>query len=497
MPGYLLDPTRARPRPRLLLLAQVASVLGLALGLHRRGFPLGVRGEWEWFRLAQRADAIDLVLAALGLTAYATAVTLVAHRLVRGGATSRPTVAPWLVALTVGGVLVQLALMWGAPLGYGVTRWVTLALPGSSGYFEVAREEVVDPHQFLLRYPEWIRRQDALHIGTHPPGLVLWAHAARRLMADHPSLTRSVLRLEPESVRLGFRTMVGAMPPADRAAMVATGGLTLLLCVSALIPLYGLARAFLGPSESWTAASLWPLVPATILFHPTADTAFALPATLALALAAWAGKAAGWKAMGLGLSSGFVLAVGMQFTLAFVAVGLVSAFLLAGTSGSLRAWIERLVAIGTGFLAVTFAVWALTGANPFLTWWWNQANHARFYVEYPRTYWKWILVNPLELAVALGLPTCLATLCALRLSPRGRWPVLATLAVLALLTLSGRNLSEIARLWIPLMPPLLVGAGAVVGRTGRGGSLAATIVLSGLQVLVLENALQVVYPVAG
>ena len=35
-----------------------------------------------------------------------------------------------------------------------------------------------------------------------------------------------------------------------------------------------------------------------------------------------------------------------------------------------------------------------------------------------------------------------------------------TLATLALLTLSGRNLSEVARLWLPLMPPLVVAAAA-------------------------------------
>ena len=56
--------------------------------------------------------------------------------------------------------------------------------------------------------------------------------------------------------------------------------------------------------------------------------------------------------------------------------------------------IYGLVVTGAGFLAVTGAVWLLTGANPFVVWWWNQANHARFYQEYPRSYRAWVVANP-------------------------------------------------------------------------------------------------------
>ena len=45
---------------------------------------------------------------------------------------------------------------------------------GSTGYFQIARDQAVrDPWAFLARYPEWIRGQDSLHIGTHPPGLIV------------------------------------------------------------------------------------------------------------------------------------------------------------------------------------------------------------------------------------------------------------------------------------------------------------------------------------
>ena len=98
--------------------------------------------------------------------------------------------------------------------------------------------------------------------------------------------------------------------------------------------------------------------------------------------------------------------------------------------------------------------------------------------------------------VGLGLPvTCWAVLglARPRQAPAVAW---ATLATLALLTLSGRNLSEVARLWLPMMPPLLVAAGAGMARLDAGAKdLGITAALLGLQTMILQTIIQVVYPV--
>ena len=135
----------------------------------------------------------------------------------------------------------------------------------------------------------------------------------------------------------------------------------------------------------------------------------------------------------------------------------------------------------------------LIRANPLAIWWANAANHARFYVVNRRSYWAWTLANPIELAVGLGVPTSVWAACGLRSGPRVAWAALGTLAFL---TLSGKNLSEVARLWLPLMPPIVVAAGAGAERVGGGApGLAATLGLLGLQTLILEATIQVVYPV--
>jgi hypothetical protein len=201
--------------------------------------------------------------------------------------------------------------------------------------------------------------------------------------------------------------------------------------------------------------------------------------------------------MGLAALSGIVMALGMVCTLAFLPVGLVVALVLSlnfSITWKMRA--QLIFATGVGFLSICLLGWATTGADPLIIASWNLHHHARFYDEYPRTYRLWLLVNPIETAVAIGLPSvvwCALGLLAARSVPIAVW---STLLVLVLANLIGRNLGEVARLWMLYMPPLLLAAGHGCNRLGAGPtSLAASIVLLGVQTLALQSMIQVVYPV--
>jgi hypothetical protein len=476
------------------LVAQATLVAGVAIALNSGAMPLGVRGEWEWLRVPAGPAWADVVLAFAAVSAYAGLAAL-GMKALRGNATRRRE-AVALLGLLGASAAVQAILPFGAPTGYGLTKWaLVLHSPGSSGYYTVARRQVGDPWRFLADYPEWISHQDALHVGTHPPGLFLVEHVLLRIMDARPDLARLVVDHLPVPVEQGFR-LIGPVPRADRAALALTAALTWLACAATVVPLYLLARAGLPAPAAWASAALWPLVPSAILFQPDADTAFPLLATTALALAAHAGRAGTRGGVVLAALSGMALAVGMMFSLAFLPVGLVVAIVLAtatGTTASRR--VVLIAATGAGFLVPTLASWAIARADPFVIWWWNQKNHARFYVEFPRSYRAWVVANPIELAVALGLPAAtwaLVGLGSIRPAPRAAW---ATLAVLVLLDLSGRNLSEVARLWLPLMPPLLTASGLGLTRLGGGPiALAATLLLLGAETLALQATIQVVYP---
>ncbi len=155
-----------------------------------------------------------------------------------------------------------------------------------------------------------------------------------------------------------------------------------------------------------------------------------------------------------------------------------------------------ILATGAGFLALLLGAWGLTGANPLVIASWNLHHHARFYLEYPRTYRLWLFVNPVELLIALGLPAtvwCAAGLLAPRSLPTSLW---ATILVLVLVNLTGRNLGEVARLWMLFMPPLLLAAGHGCTRLNAPpAALGVSAALLGLQTLALQSYLQVVYPV--
>src|SRR5262249_52882492 len=145
-----------------------------------------------------------------------------------------------------------------------------------------------DLGRFLAGYPDWIRTQDALHIGTHPPGLIATEAGVLPLMGGALGAGRFVGGPAPGSGALAFRVYAAGPPPspAQPAPLILTGALTLLCCAATVVPLYALARASLPAPAAWSAAALWPLVPSAVLFQPTADTAFPLLSTTALALAA-------------------------------------------------------------------------------------------------------------------------------------------------------------------------------------------------------------------
>ena len=467
-----------------LLIAQTALVVGACLAIRSGALPTGVRGEWEWLRIAARPDPFALGIAGASILALAGLAMAGSRAIDRGG---RPW--GWLVALGAAAIVVQGAVQEGAPPGFGLAKWsIALASPGSSGYYTIARE-IDDLPGFLRAYPGWIARGDSLHVGTHPPGLFVANWATLRFFRDRPGLARAFLGLLPGTAGEGFRAMVPPVPLPDRASLAAIGALTMIACALTVVPLFFLARIYVESASAWATASLWPLVPAAILFQPTADAAFPLASTTAIALAVAAGRRR-W----LGVFSGLVLAIGCQFTLAFFPVGLVAGLALAARGeGSFRRRATAIGLIGVGFLLGTAALAWAGGFDPIAIWRANASNHARFYVGYPRSYRAWVLANPIELSIAIGLPIAVWGPLGLRSAPG---VAMATLGTLAFLTVSGKNLSEVARLWLPLMPPLLVLAGAGIDRVrSRPIAIGTVVVLLGLQALILESTIQVVYPI--
>ena len=489
--------TDSRWPARLVATAAALALLGLAVAVRVRSIPLGVPGEWTWLRIVaeNRATALDWLIGFGVSLGYCGFVLLGDRSLTRRSEPGRIREAFWVLGLAMAAVAAQFGIQAAAPEGYGLEKWtIPLYSDASNGYYSIARDQIDDPWRFLRDYPTWIAEGDSLHIGTHPPGLLLAWRAVLGLTQASPELTRAINRLTPASVRAGFgvideeiRRGSDPMPQADRAALTMVGAGTLLACALTVLPLYGLARQGRSASDAWRSAALWPIAPAAVLFQPTADAAYPLLATLGLAWAATTGRV--WKPL-----AGVVLGVGTQFSLVFFPVGLIAGIVAASSPrSSLRDRTFGVGLIGLGFLTITLGFWAITDANPFVIWAWNARNHARFYDQYPRGWLVWNLVNPPEVAVAIGLPAALMLVVGIRKAGRATW---TTLAVLLILQLTGRNLGEVGRLWLPFYPALLAASGAGFREVGGSSKLFVWVVaLSSLQVLLLQDAIQVVYAV--
>lgn len=469
-------------------------VAGMVAVLLNRQTPLGVATEWEWTRLSHGVAPTFLgwMMGVAALAGYAAFCAIGHHVLAKrgDGRVARDVIAA--VLLGVASIVVQVAMHEAAPPGYGLTKWsFAQHSPGSHGYYAVARTgDLADVRQFLARFPEWIQVQDALHIGTHPPGLfVLW-RSVLDWMNGHPAEAERVVRWLPGSVKGGFREIekYSELPLADRAAMGIMGALGLLASALTVWPLYVCVRWSGGaPRSAWLAASFWPLVPSAVLFQPATDVLYPVLATSAVALTARGRRADS-------VMAGVILALGMQLSLVFLAVGLlVGLVLVAANQHSMRERLGLVLLVGVGFVVMTLLVWVAMGANPLVIWYWNQRNHGRFYEQFVRSYWPWQLGNALDVAGGLGIVVVLWAIVGMFRDRRALVGWL-TLAVLALLQISGRNLSEVARLWLPLFPPLVIAAGAGIESLGGGSkTLGVSLGLLGAQTLALQATIQVVY----
>lgn len=449
-------------------------------------WPLGVPGEWTWPRIPFSAEtAAGWILCGVSAALYVGFVWCGGRRVQRRG---RLESAAWLCGLVVAAFVWLSAVQSAVPgiAGWGKAHFV-LYYPRSSGYFWQARYEVEETAAFLAGYEDLMRERDYLHIGTHPPGLTLCFRGLLSLCRAAPELSDWLLATQPDEVRasadeIRTRSAGTATPytPTDVACVWLATLLVQLAAAATVVPLTLLLREVVDRQTAWFATALWPLVPAVAIFLPKSDTLFPFIGMLATWL--WM---SGWRRGSLVRCSlaGLTLCGGLLLSLAFLPVGLILGVWTAGESwqpsnaGVVPAAARRrgacLVAAATAFLAPIVVLWAVSDINLAAVWQWNFRNHALFYEHNPRTYWKWLLINPMEFALAAGGPLAALATAGIARSWRAagnRWGVIAFSIVWLLLWLSGKNMGEAARLWIFLLPWLVFAAAGPDRLTGMNGN---------------------------
>jgi hypothetical protein len=448
--------------------------------------------EWQWaFRpegpARPLAAAALLILAVLGLLAASGLEWARRHR----SAVFRALVGSAVVL----GFSLQLALLAREPASPLTTLLRRARSPSYTSYHSVAISPASRDPRDLLRHhadrlPDW--EQSARHAATHPPGPVLFYRGALAVCEASPALTDGLLRAAGIPNR-EFR------PPATRPARAAALLGALLLGLLGALAAWPLAHLALALGVERLAASrlalLWTLMPGPALQTPQFDQALALPVTGALALlllgsqheetrgALWRGLLAGALG-GLALftsygAAPFLLIGGLAVLAATRASALRRAVLLSGLSGTLAA----LLAFGAPALLGHDSLRALATALSI---------HREIYTA-PRSYGLWLLFNPLDLALFLGVPVAVSGLLLLpaslsRVRTAGRGAPLdrfrsALFGGLAALLVLGVTRGEVGRIWIPVMPLLLVASLGNPASPDRRTSLVVGSLLGALTLL--------------
>ena len=469
-----------------LIVAGVLGPLSLAL-LWLTDVPLGIPGEWTWDRTAAD-DGLGVVLGLVQAAVFGALVLAIAwlgNRRIQDA--SKWEVAAWLLGL-MGGSFAWLVAVQDAPAeGYRLNKapWV-LYYSGSSGYFDYARHEVSSGDELLAGYEDLMNEGDVLHQGTHPPGLFMLYHSLILTVNESPSLSEFAHWTMPQSALDGFATLeentIGSPKfptQADQAVMWWAFLLTQVSSVFVIVPLFFFLRINFDRTTAWRCISLWPFVPAIAIFLPKSDVLFTGVAMSLVATWCWAARR---NSLFLGAIAGAIGFLGLFCSLAFLPIGLIAVVIsclsLASNpeqqqvSDQSPSALGRLLFVfkqqrlalcgGLAGVLVPLGVLLLWDINLLTIWRLNYANHAGFYDEYPRSFWLWRLVNPFELALAVGLPVMVLVADSIRLAIRDRSSrpgefavVVATVGVWGMLWISGKNSGEAARLWIPLMPLFL------------------------------------------
>jgi hypothetical protein len=447
--------------------------------------PLGVPSEWTWPRHAFPAsshEAVDRLVGPVFAFAVLALTWWTGLRMIRKGSRRRTR---WLVPMLCACSLASMpGIRSAAPSPHRDVKghWIIYDR-FASGYFSEAAFYVDSARELLSGYEARMAKGDVLHEGTHPPGLYLLNYCALQLTSEAPGLATLMATMRGTEVEGLFRSLEASAGQGPRLTDSQLNALTLVVVLTQLVlalapwMVYGLLVLISNRTAAWHAACITVTVPALQVFFPKSDVLFATTGSLLL----WVGMASfllpsRMRRLSCSVLTAIVLFGCLLLSLAHlpaVMVLLVATCLLALQGHGER---FRTVAASAAVSLLTFGMlctgWQLlTDCNLFSVWRMNLRNHAGFYDQFPRTVWRWWLINPFELAMATGVgvfllagTSCWRAMAAIwteARSGRREWSAASCLTAAIGLTVvalwaSGRNSGEAARLWCFLTPWLAV-----------------------------------------
>lgn len=462
----------AKPRVELwqwlVPAAQVACVVLLTAWL-ALGLPIGIPGQWAWHVHDHPVSAAALVRA-IALAAVIVALGVHGLRRIRRKRRSQAPIVWGYIILVFS---LQLAIASLAPQA----GFFLVASTGSRiavEYFTVAGD-IIDPWAYCRTYASTQRQGH--HVGTHPPGAVLTYWIIRRLY-ESPLFPAKTFDALTERVIGGTREMVALAAHSYPEVQLSPGEVGQALFTNlvfgacgalTVVPLYWLASRAASKSTGLIACGLFALTPAPVLFFQGLDALVLLLSLTGLALG-YAAITRQHISAGLlcGLTLGLLCTITFGALAALVLVLGVAAAFIRRLPPSLRHRGWMCVAVGAvGAMIVLGTLHVVCDGKLHVIFAQAMAIHRELtWEKFGRSYHTWVGLNLVEFACFLGLPTTIAVIRAAGLSIKRLAMTteteligLVALSVLLILDISGSVRAEVGRLWMFLMPPLVLVAG--------------------------------------
>lgn len=332
---------------------------------------------------------------------------------------------------------------------------------------------------FHLRMPTLL-----CHSKTHPPGPIVFYWLILSLLRIAPAVSSFILKLGSglhlnlEYIANSLRTS-GINPTHEvLSSAIASGFVLPLIASMTIFPIYFFGKRLYGPELALTSSVIFLVIPSMTQFSPQMDQLFSLFAVSTVAAFYYALEDRDWR---YSAASGFLMFLGLFFSLGILALLpiMLCLYVRAYLAEKATGWYGReerrtrfVVQNGLVFIlgfsipyVLSLLVFEFSLLRVFAA---ILADQRRFNVTQHRTYSTWLVYNLYDFFVFLGVPVSM--LLAKRIynflknvqheiQKQTNLFLVALIASLAILDFSGVTRGEVARMWIFLMP-LVVLAGA-------------------------------------
>jgi hypothetical protein len=350
----------------------------------------------------------------------------------------------------------QLALVYFSRFGITIL-FRRLVDPGINGYFTTAIQ-INNVQDFLNNFPSIVNaRHLSQHASGHTPGAIFFIKSLIDLIGILP--LKDLLNVVNQ-LQVGWaKGLWDNLTFNQRIASLTTPFILHFIAASAVLPFYYLAKTFLKDSKSaFFTTLLFSIIPSLSFFALIFDPFYGI-LTIVLLLLIYKGVE-GRKDMYI-FFSGIIAGIGLFFTAATLTI-LIGLFVFSVLSiiAGFKHIFRQFIYFSVGFISVIIGFYLIGFDLP-------RSVVAVIHNQASREYLAWVVFNPYDFFVFMGLPLSTLFLIFTGIAMRERIKLKLTITrtlysfwiVFLLLIFSGASRGEVGRIWFLFMviPIILAG----------------------------------------